>query len=422
MVFHPLSRLEDRGIAVGARAHHRRRPGLATRRVASQSPPVPEVIPMIACQRHLFDIPPDVAYLNCAYMSPLMREVVAAGDVGVRRKAQPWTISPADFFTESEHARGLFARLIGATADDIAIVPAASYGIATAARAVRVRPGQRILVLDEQFPSNVYAWIELARTEGAELLTVERSPGESWTEAVLAAIDERTAVAALPHCHWTDGSLVDLERIGVRCRQTGTALVVDITQSAGALPFDVARVQPDAAVAASYKWLLGPYSLGFLYLAPHRREVAPIEHNWIDRGGSEDFAALVRYRDDYQPGARRFDVGERANFALMPMAVAALTRLLDWGVDDIARTLAARTGAISERAAKLGLEVGARHERAGHFLGLRLPAGAAGPLGVRLAASRVYLSVRGESMRITPHLYNNDEDVERLFAVLAQEV
>ena len=117
---------------------------------------------MIASQRHLFEIPDDIAYLNCAYMSPLMKPVVAASSIGLQRKATPWTVTPQDFFTESERARGLFGRLIGAPADDVAIVPSASYGIATAAANLPVSAGQEILVLRDQFPSNVYSWRDLA--------------------------------------------------------------------------------------------------------------------------------------------------------------------------------------------------------------------------------------------------------------------
>lgn len=372
---------------------------------------------MIANQRHLFDLPDEVAYLNCAYMSPLMTRVVEAGLQGVRRKARPWQITPRDFFTGSEAVRALFARLVGASADDVAIVPAASYGIAVAARNLPLARNRTIVVLAEQFPSNVYAWREAARAAGAELVTVGRPADGDWTRPTLAAITGRTAVAALPHCHWTDGGLLDLVEIGARCREVGAALVVDLTQSAGALPFDVGRIRPDYAVASSYKWLLGPYSLGFLYVAPKWQQGTPLEYNWIAREGSEDFAGLVDYRDGYQPGARRFDVGERSNFQLLPMAEAALGQLLDWGVEAIAATLAQKTAAIAERARSLGLTSVAQPLRAGHYLGLRFPGGLPAGLAERLAAGQVFVSVRGNSLRVTPHLYNTDGDVEKLFAV-----
>ncbi|MCC2665230.1 MAG: aminotransferase class, partial [Geminicoccaceae bacterium] len=191
---------------------------------------------MIPCQRDLFDLPGDVAYLNCAYMSPLLRRAAEVGAAALARKCRPWTISPEDFFADSERARGLFAALLGATPDDVAIVPAASYGLALAAANLPLAPGLRILVLAEQFPSNVYAWRELAQRAGGAVLTVERPADGDWTGAVLAGLDERVAIAALPHCHWTDGGLLDLVAIGRRCRAVGSALVLDVTQSLGALP------------------------------------------------------------------------------------------------------------------------------------------------------------------------------------------
>ena len=373
----------------------------------------------IANQRHLFDIPDEVAYLNCAYMGPLMHSVVAAGGRGIRAKARPWGITPDDFFEEGERARERFARIIGADAEGVALVPAASYGLSCAARNIEAATGDGLVVLAEQFPSIVYTWREVAKTRGATLVTVARPPDDDWTRATLAAIDERTAVVALPHCHWTDGGLLDLERIGARCREAGAVLVLDLTQSAGALRFDATRVRPDYVVCAGYKWLLGPYSLGFLWVAPEHRDGRPIEFNWIGRAGAENFARLIDYRDEYQPGARRFDVGERSNFILVPMLNAALEQILEWGVDAIEDTLAARNADIAARATRMGLGSAPAALRAGHFLGLRFPGGDL-PAGLldALAAEQVHVSVRGASMRVTPHLYNTDEDVDRLFAAL----
>jgi selenocysteine lyase/cysteine desulfurase len=373
---------------------------------------------MLPCQRHLFDIPADVAWFNCAYLAPLMHAVCKAGEWGIQRKRRPWLITPEDFFTESEHLRGLFARLINADADDIAITPSASYGTAVAARNLPIKAGQKALVLDEQFPSNVYAWKARCRATGAELVTVPPPADGDWTRTVLDALDEEVAVAAMPQCRWTDGALLDLDRISAGCRETGTALVLDLTQSLGVLPFDVKRVRPDFLVAACYKWLLGPYSLGFLFAAVEHQCGEPIEYNWIGRKGSEAFSSLVSYQDEYQPGARRFDMGERANFHLLPMAIAALDQILEWDVARIAQSLSARSRGIAERAAGLGLECLDEQRRAGHFLGLGFPAGIPARLSELLAEQRVFVSVRGNSVRVTPHLYNTDEDVYHLFTAL----
>jgi len=371
---------------------------------------------MIACQRHLFDIPEDVAYLNCAYMSPILLSVRDAGQRGIDAKARPWTITNNDFFADSERARGLFARLIGATADDIAIVPAASYGIAVAAENLPLRAGGRVLVLADQFPSNLYPWRELATRGGGEVLTVARPADDDWTAAILAALDERVQIVALPNCHWTDGGLIDLVRIGERARAVGAALVLDLTQSLGALPFDVGRVQPDFMVCATYKWLLGPYSLGFLYAAPKRQGGRPIEQGPWSRLHAEVSTRRLDYIEDWQAGAPRYDMGERSNFTLLPMAIAALEQLLAWQVDKIAATLGAGTAEIARRAADIGL--GSARQRAGHFIGLRFPKGAPEGLAERLARERIYTSLRGSSLRVTPHLYNRPAEIDRLFEVL----
>ena len=373
----------------------------------------------LACQRDLFDIPDEIAYLNCAYMAPLLRSATAAGQAALARKAQPWRITSADFFTESEVARTLFAELIGADADGVALIPSASYGLSLAAANLLAGPERRIVLLEDQFPSNVYPWHDLAARTGATVETVPRPDNYDWTAAVLERIDERTAVVALPQCHWTDGSRLDLARIGERAHAAGAALVVDATQSLGAAPLDVGAVRPDFLVAATYKWLLGPYSLGFLYAAPERRDGRPLDFTWIARAGSDDFAGLVGYQDAFRLGARRYDVGEHSNFALLPVATMALRQILDWSVIAIAQTLSGLTADIESQAERLGLQPIPAAHRVAHLIGLRSVASLPANLPERLAAADVYVSVRGNAIRVSPHLYNTTADVARLFAVLA---
>ena len=377
---------------------------------------------MIPAQKHLFDLPHGVTYLNCCYMSPQLLSVTEAGRQALQRKARPWNITVPDFFEESEETRGLFSKLVEAEPDDIAFVPSASYGIAVAARNLKVEKNSKIIMLQEQFPSNVLTWEELAKEQGAETLFLEDRDQTGWTRRVLDVLDERTAVLALPQVHWKDGRLIDLEAVGKRCRELGTALVLDLTQSAGAVPFSVKSVQPDFMVASTYKWLLGPYSMGFLYVNPRRQQGIPIEHNWINRRNSEDFAGLVEYQQDFQGGARRFDVGERSNFMLMPMVLAALKQILAWQVRDIAATLQGLTQRVAEGAEELGLLLPDLRQRAPHFLGLGFPAGVPGSVLEDLKREQVHVSVRGDSMRVSPHLFNSGSDVDKLFDVLRERI
>lgn len=372
--------------------------------------------------RRLFDIPDDIAYFNCAYMSPLLRSVREAGERAVARKSKPWEITPADFFESMEAPRASFAALIGASPDSVALIPAASYGMAIAARNVPLGPGRRVLLLDEEFPSTTYAWQEQARAAGAEAVLLPRPADDDWTRVVLEAIDDRTAVAALPHCHWTDGGLLDLVRIRTALRAVGAALALDVTQSLGALPLDLDAVDPDFMVAACYKWLLGPYSTGFLYVAPRHYGGTPLEFSWISREGSEDFSKLVHYRDGFRPGARRFDVGEPSNFALMPMVTEALRQIESWTVPKVQRRLAGYCGEIVRAVAPMGFTAVAADRRAGHYLGLRHPRGIPAGLAGRLAEAQIFVSVRGPSLRVTPHLYNDTADAERLVAALASAI
>jgi selenocysteine lyase/cysteine desulfurase len=369
--------------------------------------------------RDLFEIPNDVTYLNCANMAPQLKSVTEAGFGAVRAKESPWKLTAPEWFSGAEALRGLAAHVLDVEADGIALVPAVSYGIAVAARNLPVSPTQTIVLLDQEFPSNVYAWRELAQKTGCRIRTVRRSGNTSWTEAVLDAIDETTAIVAAPHCHWTDGSKVDLERIGERVRKVGAALVIDASQSLGACPLDLARVQPDFLVAVGYKWLLGPYGLGYMYLAPKWRECGiPLEQSWLTRAGSEDFARLVDYRDEYRPGARRFDMGEFPQFVLVPMAQAALRQILAWGVNNIHEAISGLTRRIAKYAQGEGYGVLPPDQRCGHMIGIRHPEGIASELSGLLREAKVFVSIRGDSIRIAPHLYNDANDIERLFEVL----
>ena len=372
---------------------------------------------LLTDQRYLFDVPEEVAYFNTANLSPLLHQVAAAGLAAVERRARPWTITPPDWFSGVEQLRDRAAQVLGAGTEGVALIPATSYGLAVAARNLPVRADGRILVLHEEYPSNYYTWQRHARRSGAELVVVDREQGQSWAEAVLDKLDERVAVVAVPNVHWTDGALIELGRIAPVARDAGAALVVDASQSLGVLPLDLDELRPDVVVAVGYKWLLGPFSVGYLYLAPHLRDGEPLEENWISRDGSDDFATLVDYTDSYLPGARRFDVGQRTNFGLVPMAVAALDQILAWGVPNIAAALQRLNDDLVTRITALGLDAPAG-PRAAHILGLPIPREAGGRILEALQQTGVSASVRGSALRLAPHLHTSDSDCDRLLTAL----
>lgn len=373
---------------------------------------------MLSNQRSLFTIPGDVTYLNCAFTAPLLKKSETAAKKAIQSKSSPWTITPADFFTNMESVRQLFAQLIESSSENVAIIPAVSYGIALAAKNLPFFEGQNIVVLEDQFPSNIYSWKRLADEKKGRIQIVNRPADFDWTHAVIEAINEKTGIVAVPNCHWTDGTLLDLVRIGKACRKHNAALVIDGTQSIGAMPFSIKEIKPDFLVTTAHKWLLGPYSMGFCYLASKWLDTIPLEENWLNRLASQDFSRLVDYQDKYQPGARRFDVGAASNFFLTPVAEASMKHLHQWKIKEIAKSLRLKTDLIAERAASLNLIVPPNSKRAGHMIGIKFPKGIPQALPARLLAEKIYVSVRGDFIRIAPHLYNTDKDLDRLFEVL----
>lgn len=372
-------------------------------------------------QRSLFEIPDEVAYFNCASMAPQLTAARRAAEAALERRAHPWLIRGEDWFTEAEERRALFAQLAGVDVDGVALVPASSYGLAVAAANLDAEPGRRVLVLAEEFPSNYYTWQRFARRTGTTLVTVERDDGHSWTEAILGALDDRVAVVAAPAVHWTDGAAVDLVAVAERARAVGAAMVVDASQSLGAMPLDLAAIQPDYLVSVGYKWLLGPFSLAYLYVAERHRDGLPLEENWISRLGSDDFASVAGYEERYQPGARRFDVGQRTHFETTAMAIVALRQLLDWGVPRVAATLRRTTDHVEEGLRAHGLTL-TSDDHGPHMLGVRLPATARRRMAAALAEANVFAALRGPALRVSPHLWTTEEDVARLLGALAHAV
>lgn len=361
-----------------------------------------------------FALLPDEAYLNGASRSPQLH---AGADAA--RRALAWretnTGMPIEeFFTPVARLRESFAQLINGTADRVALLPAASYGLATVARNLPLSAGQHLLVVQDQFPSNYYAWERRCREAGAELRTVARpTDGARWSDRVLEGITSDTAAVAIAHVHWADGSIFDLEALRRRTEDVGAWLIVDGTQSVGTFPFDVRSIRPDALVCAGYKWLLGPYGCGYAYYGERMDDGVPLEENWINRAGSDDFARLADYRAEYRPLAARYCVGEHSNFLAMPMQQAGLDLLNAVGPAALQQHVTGLWQGVSDALESLDLRPAPHTAR--HLLGLRLPDPAT-LLAVKdsLDRHRVRVSYRGDLVRVSPAGYNRPEDMERL--------
>jgi selenocysteine lyase/cysteine desulfurase len=372
-------------------------------------------------QRHLFDIPDEIAYFNCAYYAPQLNASRSLLSAAVAAKSRPWERTPQHFFEDADTIRRLSSELFGGKADAYAVIPAASYGLSAAARAIepQLRQGDRILVVAEEFPSGVFPWRRVAQETGAVMTTVAKPARDGWSRAILDAIDKNVKVVAVSTCHWTNGAHIDLLPIGEACRAVGIVLVVDATQSLGAVPFSIDEVRPDFLVAAGYKWLLCPYGFGLLYVSERWWDARPLEETWIARDNAEDFTSLATYSDTYMPGARKFEVGEKCT-AMLPGAIAALEQIKAWGIANIAESLSETNARISAHLEQLGFRLPEASQRCPHMFGAEAPARYGNDLVAKLKARKIFISQRGNAVRIAPHLYVTPRDTDRLRDALDQ--
>ena len=379
---------------------------------------------MLKCQKDLFSIDKSVTYLNCAYMSPLLKSVEEAGIIGMQGKRTPSKTTAQDFFTGVKKLKSAFSELINCPDPNrIAILSSVSYGISTVCKNIKLTAGDKVIVMGEQFPSNYYPWKRLCDESGAELVTISapdsQNRGEDWNKKILDAIDDKVAVVAMAHVHWADGTLFDLIAIRAKTKSIGALLIIDGTQSVGALPFDVSIIQPDALICAGYKWLLGPYSSGVGYFGPAFDNGIPLEENWINRFESEDFAGLVNYNDNYQPGAGRYSVGEQSNFILVPMLTESIQQLLNWGVENIQNYCQElfRDGIKELKAA--GFVIEQDSYRGHHLFGIRCTdAQKLERIKISLANAGISVSMRGSAIRVSPHVYNDKNEVNKFVKTL----
>ncbi len=382
--------------------------------------------PVLTNQRHLFPDTAVAGYLNGTSRSPQLHTVAEAGREAISWREHHAGMPIPQFFGPVERLKATFARLVNcADPDRIALIPAASYGLATAAKNLPLAYGQNIIVVEDQFPSNYYVWAGKCRDNGAELRIVPRpevGSTDTWSDRVAAAIDANTAAVAIAQVHWADGTLFDLQALRQRTDEVKAWLIIDGTQSIGAFPFDVQAIRPDVLVTAGYKWLLGPYGCGYAYYGERMDDGTPLEENWINRAGSEDFRNLVNYQEEYRPLAGRYSVGEHSNFLMAPMQLAALEQVLAWGPENIQVYCGMLWSKIETGLQSLGVVLPA--VRAQHLVGLRLPENLhQDKLVAELAKRGLMVSYRGDAMRVSPSVYNTEEEmIELLVAIrLAQE-
>jgi selenocysteine lyase/cysteine desulfurase len=381
---------------------------------------------MLGSQRALFEMPRHICYLNSASYSPLPLRTQEAGRAAVGRKGAPWTLDAAFANGQHDRARTAAARLIDADPADIALIPSISYGVATAAKVLTIERGARVIVLEDDHSSPVLEWQTRADAQGFAVETVRRPDDGDWTSAVLAAIERSGAppvsLASISSVHWSDGGLIDIEKVGAALRQRGAAFLIDATHSAGVLAMDVRRLDPDFVMFPTYKWLLGPYGRAFLYIAKRHQGGVPLEQTSFGRRNVRADNEVYFTDVSYVADARRFDMGERDHFISMEMASIGMEMMAEWGAAAVEQRLLMLTERIAEGLRGIGISVPERRVRAPHILSLGFNDGMPVGLLEGLATDGVYVAARLGRMRVSPHVFNDEADADRFVTILTQRL
>ncbi len=372
-------------------------------------------------QKHLFKIPEDITYLNIASLSPSFHSVEKAGIDAVLKKNTPHLTKVVDFYNPVIELRKLFAELIDANNHErIATIPSVSYGMANVANNISLKSTDEVIIVDEQFPSNYYVWKKLVDLYGANLKVIKAPDtkihrGKLWNEEILNAINKNTALVAMGNVHWSNGTLFDLKAIREKTNLHNSLLIIDGSQSIGAFPFSIKEIQPDALICAGYKWLFGPYGSAFAYYGPYFDHGNPIEENWLNRKNSEDFTRLTKYESEYKPMANRYSVGESGSFIYVQMRMAALKQLLVWKPSQIQEYCKQLTQPYAKTLRKLGCYIEDDEYRTHHMFGVELPEQVnIELLKQKFSEQNIYVSFRGNYLRLSCHLYNTKNDFDKL--------
>jgi len=372
---------------------------------------------MLASQRALFDLPDEICYLNAASYGPLPLATVEAAREAVARKSRSWLIDAAFATGQYERARKAAAGLIHADPDDVALTASVSYGVATAAKILPVPRGSRVIVLQDDHSSPVLEWLARASTEGLNVDKVA-SPGDhDWTRAVLETIERPgaspIAIASISSVQWADGGVLDLDRIAPELRKRGAALLVDATHGAGVIEFDVRKLDPDFVVFPTYKWLLGPYGRAFLYVAKRHQGAIPLEQTSAGRRGIDSEGAVYFKDINYVGNARRFDMGERDHFISLEMASLGIERMTAWGCRAISERLAMLTARLSNALRSNRLDIPETNLRAPHIVSIGFRDSIPERMVENLAAEQIYVAPRLGRIRVSPHVFNDESDIDR---------
>ena len=369
--------------------------------------------------RQLYPIAERCAYFNHAGVSPLnTRALAAMNEFNERTARLPYGELAADVAATFLDLRTRCAALVNArSVDEIALMPNTAAGINTAALSLPLRPGDNVLLLEGDYPANIYPWMNLAR-RGVLTKMVPAVNGGLDLDVLASRIDGRTRVIAMSTVVFATGFRNDLEAVGQICKERGIFFVVDGIQSLGALPFDVQAANVDFLAAGSQKWLLGPMGSGFLYV---RRELLDqlVPGPYVGASSVVDAANFLDYNFTLQPTAERFNIGTPNTVSLIGLH-ASLALIQEVGIDAIAERVLMLAGAAIGDLQERGFRVSADTSPARRSGIVIAEVGDPKAAAERLAAQGIICIPRGKGIRIAPHFYNTEEEVLRVGEALSE--
>lgn len=374
---------------------------------------------------HLFELPQGQSFLNSAAWSLQPKRVSEIGLTSVTKKQQAWALDPLEFYTSATLVRNQVAGLMSVSANNMALIPSVSYGMQVAIQNISKKWNKSkpiVLIPDQDFPSTVLSLFKLQESLGAQVKLVNRTPGQNWKNAFEAQISNQVGLVVVPACDWSTGDKTDIFQIRAMADACRAFFVTDLSQSFGACPINVQKLDPDFAFSVGYKWQLGPYGISYMYVSDRFLDGEPLEYNWLNRQMNNGFSSLTQYDSPYLDGARRFDSGELSHFVLAPMAAEALALLSAISVESIYEHVRGLIGLIQNQQNLLresGYEL--TQDSLGHMIGIRHSALSSEELTLALKSRGVYVSTRGPYVRVSPHLYNSQWDIENLILALISE-
>jgi len=369
-----------------------------------------------------FDFSPTI-YLNCAYQGPFPLSTAARIRESCDLKCHPDRLGEREYFELPERVRGRLARLVGAEPEEIALTNSATQGIGLAATGLNLAPGDEVVVASTNFPSNLFTWLHLRRRD-VRVSVVEPREGYVTAQDVAAALTPRTRILALDWVGYTTGARLDLAALGELAHRQGALFLVDGSQGVGAWELNVHDLPVDILVVAAYKWLLGPYGTGFAYISWKAQDVLDLEVvNWMSAQGSENFDSLPIEELTLPKAARVFDVPETASFLNLHALDASLEYIERVGVQAVTSHATYLLDRLLEglRGQAYALSAAAEPARRSTILGFRAGSlEATQGLHERLEREHISVSLRHGMIRVSPHLYNDESDIDALLSVTAR--